>query len=620
MADQRFDVSISTQVELAAFKQFEAELVKQAARLRAVGQEGSQAYKDIETQLASVRGRLSETGMSWETAQGSPAKLGESGSALTSMAGKAAVAAAAVAALKAAWDLAGESLAEFAQTQELVTGLDAALASQGKLTDDYRVKLQDLANQLEKTTAIADDDWFAVLTKLTQFGADETNIDQYATAVKNLGALMGGNVVGAADAFSKALVGNFTQLQRVGIRTDANATQVDRLNSAMEQLAQRGGGQLEARAGTLAGKQRSLGLAFDNVKSAIGGAIASTTLFKHIMESAETGMNNLAKALDGTVPKIAGLQNAAEPAGAAVDEFSDSVDTTAASATAANPLLKALEDRISGIESRARAAAAAMEALKQDADDVATLEKQRAENKKDVGLAQVDAQLDKGSITQLEAVQKRADLERNYRKEVLAIDDRAAEKKGAANLAGAEAARKSALDAKAALDDMVKQGAPKAEIDKQQQTVQRLNQEQSAAQDKASTENAKLTRDRALAKEKFQGQDTVANIRTERETTKLRQDQDVKDAMNRTPFGPAAPPPPPRIKPGRGAMDMGEDDTIDAFAGNRLRNAAKKARAAGVSGDKVDAALSQGGSTDAVVSLLRELVQNTKKGIGASAP
>lgn len=147
--------------------------------------------------------------------------------------------AAAGAAVTAAFALAKHAVEAFAEKQEAVVSLDAALANQGLLVEEVRLKYQALADTLERATNVDDSKWLSALATLSKFGAASENIEQYADAVKNLAGFIGGDLEGAAFMFGKAMQGQTEMLARYGIEVKDGASQ---LNDIMRQLAQRGGG------------------------------------------------------------------------------------------------------------------------------------------------------------------------------------------------------------------------------------------------------------------------------------------------------------------------------------------------------------------------------------------
>jgi hypothetical protein len=73
-----------------------------------------------------------------------------------------------------------------------------------------------------------------------------------------LAGIIGGDIVSAAEMFSKAMSGQFEMFTRLGIRIEKTGTQTEQLNALMLQLAQKGGGVLEAQSKTLTGQWQQL--------------------------------------------------------------------------------------------------------------------------------------------------------------------------------------------------------------------------------------------------------------------------------------------------------------------------------------------------------------------------
>ncbi len=206
----------------------------------------------------------------------------------------------------------GLAIREYAQAEEGVAKLDAAMAQNGILTTANRERYQELAGELQKTTAIADDEWIGVLTRLTQFGSDPKTVGVDVEAVKNLAGLMGGDVQSAAQAYSKALQGSFDMFARYGIIIDDAGTKTEKLTKLQELLAQRGGGQLEASAKTINGQFRSLKLATSDVFEGFGRLFASTGFGQSVLYGFAKTAEGLASAIGGVIPAVDGLKNSTD--------------------------------------------------------------------------------------------------------------------------------------------------------------------------------------------------------------------------------------------------------------------------------------------------------------------
>ena len=167
---------------------------------------------------------------------------------------------------------AAKAIHEFAQAEQGIAKLDAALSNFGQLNEANREKLQGLAADLQKATAIADDQWIDVLTKLVQFGSKPETIGMDVEAVKNLAGVVG-DVGTATNLYTRALQGNFEMLGRYGLK-------VKDLDELQRVAAERGGGLLESRAHTMAGQFAALKNSVADAFEAIGQGIAKTGLLQ----------------------------------------------------------------------------------------------------------------------------------------------------------------------------------------------------------------------------------------------------------------------------------------------------------------------------------------------------
>lgn len=224
-----------------------------------------------------------------------------------------------IAAVAAGIGVAAESVKEFMGAEESFAKLDAALARSGQLTDDYRTKIAELAGELAKTTGIDDDEWIGVITRLTQFGATSGNINAATEAVKNLAGVMDGNLQGASEAISKALQGNYSAFGRLGISVSETGTQAQKLDDLFRQIADRGGGQLEARMQTLSGKTTALWNNVKDITKGIGGWIASTGILQTALEATSNVAGWFAEKLEKIPDKLKGLTNAQNTATASME-------------------------------------------------------------------------------------------------------------------------------------------------------------------------------------------------------------------------------------------------------------------------------------------------------------
>lgn len=222
--------------------------------------------------------------------------------------GPLAAASAVLASLAGAFAGLTKSVNEYADAQEKVAKLDAALAQRGLLSGEFRERLQELAGELQATTAVADDEWLEVLRRLVQFGSTPESIGMDVEAVKNLAGIIG-DVGSAANLYSRALQGNFVMFARYGIAVRDAGTQTERLNDLQEQLARRGGGQLEAQAKSLNGQWTALKNSTSDLLEAIGSQIARTGVLQAVLGGLLNVTSAWADILGGTVEQLDGLTN-----------------------------------------------------------------------------------------------------------------------------------------------------------------------------------------------------------------------------------------------------------------------------------------------------------------------
>ena len=223
------DITFKTAAELAGARAVQQNLERQIGQAKALGKD----YSELSKQLAAVNDRIAKSGQkgSFMDLVAQVPLLQKFGSILDSVATKAGLAVGALAALV---KVVSKAVKEFAEAESQVAGLDAALAQHGLLTNELRERYQALAGELQKTTAIADDQWIGVLQRLTQFGSKPETIGIDVEAVKNLAGLLEGDVVRAAEMYSKALAGQYEAFGRLGIRIGETGSQTEKLNQLQD--------------------------------------------------------------------------------------------------------------------------------------------------------------------------------------------------------------------------------------------------------------------------------------------------------------------------------------------------------------------------------------------------
>jgi len=330
MAGATFTYKITTAADLRAFQAVETSLKRQIA----LAVSGGKDISALQMKLARVQGTMAasgaggggglRTGIVQATQRAAMNLPGVGGAGLTVASAGGPAAIAAYTAVAAAVGLAAKALADFAEKQVAVADLDQVLQNQGQLTDEYREKLQGLANTMEEATNIADDQWLGALTKLTQEGANAGNIDALTEATKNFSAITGGDAVSSAESLGRAMKGQFTAFTRMGIVIDKTATQTQKMDSLMQQLAQRGGGILENRTKTLSGEFATLKTATGNFTEGLGNLINRGDGANRILAGLSTALKFWGDLLPQTIAKTVEYGNALPPVSLSVAELEES--------------------------------------------------------------------------------------------------------------------------------------------------------------------------------------------------------------------------------------------------------------------------------------------------------
>jgi hypothetical protein len=318
--------------------------------------------------------------------------------------GPLAIAAAGVAGVEAG----KKALEEYAIAEERVAKLDAAMEQHGLLSDENRAKFQELAASMERLTTIGKGDWVSVIQRLIQFGANSANMDKAVDGVKNLAGIMDGDLQSAALAVGKALSGNFEAFSRLGIQIDEHMTQAQKLDRLWQELASRGGGQLEAQTDTLTGSFRRLKTGVGDLLETVGGHLAKYLYLKDALYGLGTTLSYLAEKLSLPIAKsdqlkktVGDLAGGLHSAEAANQMFAESMDKSKKSIDSA---AKSLADYLAKLTEKAN------------------LDKAEIDSKFNRDTAFIDKQLKEGKITPVQAALAKSQLEEDKEKTKSVID------------------------------------------------------------------------------------------------------------------------------------------------------------------------------------------------------
>lgn len=405
--EQEVSVVFRTRAELEGAKAVLAELERAKGKAMALGQDTGKVAQELaaaQARMASakveipkgdfikeLRGSLGEVIPGFARLDGLITKIG-TGSMAAAAAGAATLAGGLMACVKA--------IDAFRPAEQAVTKLDAALAQAGQLTDDYRARLQELAEALESATGKDSYEWMEVLGRLTQFGADSGNIGKAADAVKNLAGVLGGDLQTASMLVARALQGNYEQFGRYGIRVNEAGTATEKFDQMCQEVARRGGGQLEAQTKTISGWIWKFKDAVDDILVSIGTWISKTGVLQGALEILVFWLQAFNDLIRTVIPSVGGLENAQNTA----------AEATRSAAEAEQRQARALEQT----RREADAARGAMDSLVDSIRRRQRLQDEEDDAQMASELAQVDAAVASGRMSEDQATQTRYGIRQHY--------------------------------------------------------------------------------------------------------------------------------------------------------------------------------------------------------------
>jgi len=293
---------------------------------------------------------------------------------------------------------AAKGLREYASAQRASAALDAALATRGQLVEDYRQKVHALAQEFASATAMPKQVWIEALTDLTQAGANSSNIEKLSKGIEDLAGIMNGNVPRASLAMQKAMQGNFENLREWGIVVPEAATLAQKLDSALQQAADKGANQLRSRSQTLSGQFENLKNASFDLLGVLGGFTARSPLVQGFFEFATKGAEKLVQVLGGSVPPMVNFNNRVADAARMLQEARQS---------AAHAVRE-----FNSIEQASNRAAQALQRQRQASEQLRRTQDELADSQLQLQLAQIDEAVRTGRMSERQGIMARATARR----------------------------------------------------------------------------------------------------------------------------------------------------------------------------------------------------------------
>lgn len=214
--------------------------------------------------LSSAPTKLKRTG---SAARGLGASLKGMGAAFTAALGPIGVIIAALA--SAAVAISKVIKAADIQNQA-INRMNIALANQGNLLPGTSQRLQEYANEMQRTTKFGDEVILSANAMAASFGANENEIKRIVTASADMAEVMGIDLKAAVNLVGKAFVGETGSLSRYGIIIDQNIPKTEKFEAVMSSLNERFGGTAQSATQTLGGALTQLGNGLGDILESVG--------------------------------------------------------------------------------------------------------------------------------------------------------------------------------------------------------------------------------------------------------------------------------------------------------------------------------------------------------------
>lgn len=176
--------------------------------------------------------------------------------------------AAALAAGKVIKDFAADCVKAFGESERVSKQLARAA---GENTEAF----EGLADSMSKQFAVEDEQVKKMQTLLLSYGALPSQVEATTRAILDFSAATGQDAVGATMQFTKGIESGTGALGRMGVHFDATGDRAKDTAAAIEALGKKFGGAAAADADTLEGRTRAAGIAWGELKEAVGGFFAT---------------------------------------------------------------------------------------------------------------------------------------------------------------------------------------------------------------------------------------------------------------------------------------------------------------------------------------------------------
>lgn len=206
---------------------------------------------------------------------------------------------AAAAAAKKLWSVSVDAFKAYAEEEESIRKLSAALTNLGYDSAALTPMLVAQAEAFKRNLAVSDDTVRSIQQLLIRFNVAPKDIQATTKAVLDYSAATGQDAESATMALMRALERGGQGLGKLGIRIKETNDFATNLNNAVAEMGRKFGGAAEAAAGGLSGQLRTLENAQEDLTEAFGLFLSKTGIGTAVIDAATRALNSLTETLTG---------------------------------------------------------------------------------------------------------------------------------------------------------------------------------------------------------------------------------------------------------------------------------------------------------------------------------
>jgi hypothetical protein len=182
--------------------------------------------------------------------------------------------------------------------EQAMLNLDVALASNGNFSEDASKNMENFAKSLQKTTIYSDESILSAATLLENLtGLDQKGLQKVTQSTIDFASAMNKDLDSAAMAVSKAIEGNGTSFQKLGIRLNLTKDAATNVGIVLQGLT-KFQDQAALKAGTYAGATARLENSFHEILKTLGKYIVENEAIIGIINDISTAIYDLLPVLN----------------------------------------------------------------------------------------------------------------------------------------------------------------------------------------------------------------------------------------------------------------------------------------------------------------------------------